>query len=357
MAPVEVLIRVVVEYRVMSVGGGERDPDIGVFDAHSDLLYAIVREHDLGNEGVIEDRFLEAMHAGGVDMRVMPIFLDAEEAREPSTRRALAIAEAFHREVEETEALEKATTAADVRAGADSDAVTLILGMEGAEPLSGDLAVLDAFYRLGLRVLGLTHSRRNMAADGSFYEPTPSGTPGGISAFGVDVLEHCVDHGIVVDVSHLNEPGFWDVVEFIDGPFVASHSNCQALHDHPRNLTDDQLRAVAEAGGVVGVNALQLFLHGDDPNLATVVEHVEHAVDVAGVDHVGFGFDFYDYNLDYLSPVVSERKIDVSAARGLRGDTDVASLYGALVTAGFEPGAAQKLLKRNFVRVFEAVLD
>jgi membrane dipeptidase len=331
--------------------------DAGVFDAHSDLLYAVSREHDLGTRRVLAEQYLEDMRAGGIDMRVTPIFLDAAGAREPATRRGLGVAEVFHREVEATEGLEAATTAADVRTGADSDAVTLILGMEGAEPLSGDLTVLDAFYRLGLRVLGLTHSRRNMAADGSFYQPTRSGTPGGLSAFGVDVLDRCNDLGIVVDVSHLNEPGFWDVVEFADRPFVASHSNCRALHDHPRNLTDEQIRAVADSGGVVGVNALQLFLHGTDPDLSTVVEHVRHAVDVAGIDHVGFGFDFYDYNLDYLSPVVAERKIDVSAATGLTGDADVSSLAAALLEVGFEPEAVRKLLKSNFVRVFETVLD
>ncbi len=331
--------------------------DTGVFDAHSDLLYAVVREHDLDNERVIDEQFLEDMRAGCIDMRVTPIFLDAAEAREPSTRRALAIAEAFHSEVESTEALEVATTAADVRSGVDSEAVTLILGMEGAEPLSGDLAVLDAFHRLGLRVLGLTHSRRNLAADGSHYEPTRSGTPGGLSAFGVEVVERCNDHGIVVDVSHLNERGFWDVDEFADEPFVASHSNCRALHDHPRNLTDEQIRAVADSGGVVGVNALQLFLHGDDADLNTVLEHVRHAVDIAGIDHVGFGFDFYDYNLDYLSPVVAERKIDVSAATGLGGDADVSTLASALFEAGYESSEVRKLLKLNFVRAFEAILD
>jgi membrane dipeptidase len=341
----------------MSQDEADRPADTGVFDAHSDLLYAVSREHDLGTERVIAEQFLDDMRAGGIDLRVTPIFLDGTEAREPSTRRALAIAESFHTEVEATDALEIATTAADVRTGVDSDAVTLLLGMEGAEALSGDLAVLDAFHRLGLRVLGLTHSRRNMAADGSFYEPTRSGTPGGLSAFGVDVLERCNELGIVVDVSHLNEPGFWDVVEFADEPLVASHSNCRALHDHPRNLTDEQIRAVAESGGVVGVNALQLFLDGDDPDLSTVVEHVRHAVDVAGVDHVGFGFDFYDYNLDYLSPVVAERKIDVSAATALAGDADVSDLASALLEAGFDPAAVGKLLKLNFVRAFEAVLD
>lgn len=335
----------------------DRCTDVGVFDAHADLLYTVVRERSLGGKQIIEDQFLPGMRTGGIDMRVTPIYLDADQARETATRLGLRMAEAFHAEVEQTDALENATTAREVRACADSDSITLILGMEGAEPLKGDIAILDAFYRLGLRVLGLTHSRRNMAGDGAFFEPTRSGDPGGLSAFGVEAVERCVDHGIVVDVSHLNEPGFWDVVDHTDGPIIASHSNCRKLRDHPRNLWDDQLQAVADSGGVVGINALKAFLHGDDPDIEAFVDHIEHAADVVGVEHVGIGFDFYDYNLEYMSPVERSYMIDVSAADGLSEDSDAENLPGALLDREFEPTEVRKLLKENFVRVFEQALD
>lgn len=331
--------------------------EVGVFDAHADLLYTVVRQHDLGTEQVIEDRFMSGMREGGIDMRVTPIYLDADQARESATRLGLRMAESFHREIEQTAELESATTAREVEAGAESNRVTLILGMEGAEPLKGDLAVLDAFYRLGLRVLGLTHSRRNMAGDGAFFEPTRTGHPGGLSSFGVDAVERCQERGIVVDVSHLNERGFWDVFEYADGPIIASHSNCRALRDHPRNLHDDQLRAVADSGGVVGINALQAFLHGDRPDVETVVDQIEHAVDVAGVEHVGLGFDFYEYNLEYMSPAERAYMIDVSAADGLADDSTVRNLTPALLERGFDPDEVRKLLKWNLVRVFRQVLD
>lgn len=330
--------------------------DSGVFDAHSDVLYTVVRERELGSEHVIKDRFLSGMRTGGIDMRVAPIYLDADQARESATRRGLRIAEACHKEVESTEGLELATTGQDVRAGADSDTITLLLGMEGAEPLKGDIAIFDAFHRLGLRVLGLTHSRRNQAADGAFFEPTRSGKPGGLSAFGVEVVEHCAKLGIVIDVSHLNETGFWDVIEFGDGPIIASHSNCRELCDHPRNLRDEQLRAIAECGGVVGINALRAFLHHDKPDVETVVDQIEHVADVTGIEHVGLGFDFYEYNLEYMSPVEREYMIDVSTASGLHDDADVTNLTPALLDRGFESEDVRKILKRNFVRVFKRVL-
>jgi len=330
--------------------------ETGVFDAHSDVLYATVRERRLGNEGVIAEQFLPGMRAGGIDMRVAAVYLDAEEAREPAVRRGLGIAEAFHAEVEETDGLEAATTAADVRAGVDSEPVTLVLGMEGAEPLGGDLLVLDAFHRLGLRTLGLTHSRRNAAGDGAFFEPTPTGEPGGLSAFGVAAVERCGELGIVVDAAHLNEPGFWDVVDRAADPFVVSHANCRALRDHPRNLWDDQLRAIADAGGVVGINAVNAFLHDAEPDVGTVADHVEHAVEVTGPDHVGFGFDFYDYNLEYMSPAEREYMIDVATPAGLDGDADAGALTAELLDRGLDPDDVRGILKGNFVRVFEAVL-
>lgn len=331
--------------------------EVGVFDAHADLLYTIVRERSVGNERVIEEKFLSDMQASGIDMRVAPIYLDADQSREPATRLGLRMAESFHKEVEQTDELESVETASEVRTCTNSDSISLILGMEGAEPLKGDIAVLDAFYRLGLRVLGLTHSRRNMAGDGAFFQPTRSGDLGGLSAFGVEAVERCVDRGIVLDVSHLNEPGFWDVIDFSDGPIIASHSNCRELRDHPRNLWDEQLQAIADTGGVVGINAIKEFLHGPDPDIESYIDHIEHVIDVVGAEHVGIGFDFYDYNLDYMSPAERAYMIDVSAADGLSEDKDVKNLSPTLIDREFNPETIRKILKHNFVRVFEEVLD
>jgi membrane dipeptidase len=329
----------------------------GVFDGHSDILYTVVREHELGNDRVIEDEFLPEMRAGGIDMRVAAIYLDADQAREQATRRGFSIAESFRKEVEQSDNLELATTATDVQTGADSDAVTFILGMEGAEPLKGDRSMLDVFYRLGLRVLGLTHSRRNLAADGAFFEPIRSGDPSGLSAFGVEAVERCAELGIVVDVSHLNESGFRDVIEYSSGPVIASHSNCRALCDHPRNLWDGQLCAIADCGGVVGINALQAFLHDDRPDIGTVADQIEHVVDLVGIEHVGLGFDYYEYNLAYMSPAEQAYMIDVSTADGLGTDADVPNLTVELLERGFEPNDVRMILKGNFVRVFKEAMD
>lgn len=326
------------------------------FDAHSDILYSTVRERAVDRTGVIAEEFLSDMRANGITMRVAAVYLNADYVPEMAVRRALNIIMAFHHEIEETPGLEAATTAKDIRAGTESEPVTLILAMEGAEPLVTDLSLLDAYYRLGLRVLTLTHSRRNMLGDGALFSPQDSGTPGGLSPFGVDVLDRMEDLGMVIDVSHLNDTGFWDVIDRSHDPIIASHSNCRALKDHPRNLTDDQIQALAATDGVIGVNAINAYVADGTPTIDDVIDHIERIVDLAGIDHVGLGFDFYDYNLQYMSEAERDYMIDVSTADGLANDADVSNLAPALRDRGFTDEETAAILLENFTRVFETIL-
>jgi len=327
-----------------------------LLDAHSDVLYSVVRERALGRTGVIEAEFLPGMRAGGIDSRVAAVYVDESYLPEMAVRRCLTAIEALHAEVEETPALELATTASELRRGGEPDTTTLLLGLEGAEPLQDDVTLLDAYHRLGVRLLTLTHSRRNQVGDGSTLGPARSGQPSGLSAFGVEVVERSNELGVVLDLSHLNEPGFRDALEFSEGPVVASHSNCRALTDTPRNLTDDQLRAVADRDGVVGAVAVAPFVDASDPTLEAFVDHVEHAVDVAGVEHVGLGFDYYEYVLQYLSESERARLPDHRRIEGLEDDRSVGNLAPALLERGFSRREVELLYGENFLRVFEAVL-
>lgn len=336
---------------------GDPSPSVAeqpVFDAHSDLLSVVADEHARGEEPVAIERFLPGMADGRIATRVTAIFVEEAHLPEGALRRGLDAAVALHRAVEGSDALTLATTVDDLRPGPAEH--TLLLGMEGAEPLQGDLSVLDAFHRLGLRVLTLTHSRRNAAGDGCFYRPTRSGEPGGLTPFGLDLVDRCAELGIVVDLSHLNVPGFHDAIEATEGPVMASHSNCRAICDHPRNLTDEQLAAVAETGGVVGVMAVAAFVDPDEPTLERLLDHVEHAVDVVGVDHVGFGFDFFEYLAPYRADWSADDPPFGGHVDGLDGDADVAALPGALRDRGFAAEEVAKLCRGNFERVVGAVL-
>lgn len=163
-----------------------------------------------------------------------------------------------------------------------------MLTLEGADALQGSIINLRTLYRLGVRALGFTWNYRNEAADG-VEEPNP----GGLSHFGREVLRECNRLGMVVDVSHLSEKGFWDVVELSSDPFMASHSNCLHVHNHRRNLNDEQIKAIYKKNGVLGLTFVPYFVSsGKQVTIQDLLKHLEHALALGGEDHIAFGSDF-----------------------------------------------------------------
>jgi membrane dipeptidase len=177
--------------------------------------------------------------------------------------------------------------------------VTAIVHIEGAEAIAEDLSNLESWYARGLRSIGIVWSRPNTFAEGVPFEfPASPDTGPGLTDAGRALVRSCNELGILVDVSHLNERGFWDVAEVSDRPLVATHSNAHALCASTRNLTDAQLDAIRDSGGIVGVNFAVTFLREDGLNdfettgLDEIVRHVDYLVDRMGIDHVAFGSDF-----------------------------------------------------------------
>lgn len=328
-------------------------------DAHSDIPSAVIEEHDLGRSRVIAEDFLPGMRSGSIGFRVMATIVDDDYLPELGLRRGLKTFVAMHREIDATDGLELATTPDDVRAAGEADAVTVLLSLEGAEPFVGDLDTVDVFYEMGLRLVTLTHSRRNAVGDGSFYSPRPTGTPGGITDFGVELIDRLEDLGVAIDLSHLNAPGFWDAIEFADGPVIASHSNCRALCDHPRNLTDDAIEAVAGTGGVVGVMAISDFVtpSGEHATIADVIDHVERIVDLVGIEHVCLGLDFCDYLAHYRPEWDANDLPFGGLVEGLDGDPAVADVATLLRDRGFGEDAVAAITHENLLRVLTAVLE
>jgi membrane dipeptidase len=187
---------------------------------------------------------------------------------------------------------------ADLDRAAQEGRLAAVLSLEGAEAIDRDLAGLDAWYEAGLRAIGPVWSRSNDFGHGvPFRFPSSPDTGDGLTPAGERLVHRCNELGIMVDLSHLNERGFWDVARISGAPLVASHSGAHALCPSSRNLTDEQLRAIATTGGLVGVVFAVPFLRADgaddaDTPLATLVAHVRHVAEVAGIDHVGLGSDF-----------------------------------------------------------------
>lgn len=234
----------------------------------------------------------------------------------------------------------RATSVGDFRDGE----VTAIVHMEGAEPIAADLSNLERWYERGLRSIGLVWSRPNAFAEGvPFRFPASPDTGPGLTDAGAELVRACNRLGILVDLSHLNEAGFWDVQRISDAPLVATHSNAHALCASTRNLTDAQLDAVRDSGGVVGVNFAVGFLREDghndgDTSIAEIVRHVDYLADRMGADHVAFGSDFDG------AVVPAE----------LGGVAGLPKLVDALQAAGYDDTDVAKITHENWLRVLRA---
>ncbi|HEX6711237.1 MAG TPA: dipeptidase [Rubrobacter sp.] len=219
--------------------------------------------------------------------------------------------------------------------------IAAILHFEGAENLGPDAGALEGLYETGLRSLGLVWSRPNDYANGvPFRFPSSPDTGSGLTGAGKELVRECNRLGVLIDLSHLNERGFWDVAKLSEAPLVATHSNAHALCPTSRNLTDEQLDAIRDSDGMVGVNFAVGFLREDggeseDTPLETVVRHVDYLVGRVGIERVGFGSDF-----------------DGAKVPGeIRDVSGLPKLLAALRGHGYGEAELKKLAHENWVRV------
>jgi len=232
-------------------------------------------------------------------------------------------------------------TAAELRHDLDRGAFAMLLHFEGAEPLDPGGEALEVFYAAGVRSVGLTHSRRNRYSQGvpSKFPSSPDLGPG-LTDAGKALVRQLNTRRVMIDLSHLNERGFWDVAQLSDAPLVATHSNAHALCPHPRNLTDRQLDAIRDSGGVVGAVFACGFLRADGQRdtstpLATLMDHIDYLVQRMGIDHVALGSDFDG----------------TTVPEELRDAAGLPRVAAALQARGYQGAALQKLLAGNWVRV------
>lgn len=238
---------------------------------------------------------------------------------------------------------------------ASADEIGFLLVLEGGRPLEGSIAMLRQFFRLGIRCLLLTWNGRNELADGV----GEGSSAGGLSSFGREVVREMRQLGMLLDLSHLAERGFYEAVETYGGPVLATHSNARTLHDHPRNLTDEQVRAVARTGGVVGVAFLPTFLGPGRPTIETIVDHIEHVAGLVGAEHVAIGPDFS------YAPVAEEHRrqrkyegisVNLTVPYPIPDAASLPHLEAALRARGFTETDLRNILGDNLLRVAKSVL-
>jgi membrane dipeptidase len=276
---------------------------------------------------------------GGLTAALMAAFWEPSRPGDP-IQQTIQYIDTFYEELKAfSELARPAYSAQDILRAKEEGKVALVLSMEGAEGLQGNLGLLRLCHRLGLRFLGLTWNRRNEAADGV----GELRTGGGLSEFGVALVKECDRLGIVLDLAHLAPAGVEDVLEVSTAPVIVTHGNCYALWPHRRNLTDAQMEAIAARGGVVGVTAVPAFLGQDEKRapLSAMLDHLDHMVQVMGDDHVGIGMDFDG---------VKDARVE-----GMEDVSKLPNLTAGLVQRGYARERIQKIMGGNFLRVFRAV--
>ena len=311
-----------------------------VVDTHCDTLGQVFQgERALGESSSTGQFDLPRAIAGGLTAELMATFVD-DPRQGCGSLQTLQLIDVFHEEIDAYSNLAvQAVTAEEILVAKRGGKVALILAMEGAEGLDGDLGVLRTAYRLGLRALGLTWNRRNAAADGV----DEIRTGGGLSNFGVNLVKECNNLGIVIDLAHLSPKGIQDVLEITESPVVATHANCHTLMPHPRNLTDTQLEIIASQDGVVGITPVPPFL-GENPEfseLDVLLDHLDHMVSIMGVDGVGLGMDFDG---------VGDKRV-----RDIEDVSKLPNITKGLAKRGYDKDAIKNILGGNFMRVFSSV--
>jgi len=324
-----------------------------VGDAHNDLLMLVVRRPRAAWAAYFRDHWYPQLREGGVDLQVLPVFIDQEFRPEGALRETLRMVEAAHRIAEgNADVVALCRTGPEIDAALASGRMALVLALEGCPQVDDDLELLQTLARLGVRAVSFTHFGRSMLADGSAEDATGSRlTRSGVEAVG---LLEALD--VLVDVSHLGRSGVDHVLELATRPVIATHSSAHALHPHHRNLTDDHLRGVAATGGIVCVNFFAGFLTDAKPTLDHLVDHIAHVVAVAGEDHVGLGSDFVAEVIDEKvpacdRPLVIEGVAAEVAIPGLEGPAGLPLVTDALLRRGVAEPVVRKVLGANLVRV------
>jgi membrane dipeptidase len=275
---------------------------------------------------------------GGVTAQVTAVFVSEDHLHRP-LERALEMVAAFHRELDDnSDTLLLATTADDIRRAKAEDKTALILSFEGGEPLGRNLSLLDIFYRLGLRMISLTHSRRNTLADGTQLQIQT----GGLTYLGRDLIRRMNEIGILIDLAHLSDAGVWEVLELSNSPVILSHTTVAAMPGYKAGLVDvdpargtSVLRALADKGGV----ACAIFVAQPDVN--AIVDDIEAMIQHVGDEHVGIGSDFVSL---------------AHAPVGLEDISKLSTVTEEMVRRNFSDETILKVLGGNLLRVFDEVL-
>ena len=339
-----------------------------VVDGHNHLGIELCKKRYMGQRAVFSNVYAPLIRQGGVNVLVFVVGGDSTSLTAGSDLHLWGSLESLDMmwlEAEESgDTMAICLSASDIENALKEGKIALILALEGGRPLEGKptldtLSNLRNFYRLGIRHVQLVDMGRNRLGDGvSTYR-----TKGGLTPFGIDVVKECNRLGMVVDVAHLNDPGFWDVIETTQAPIVDSHSNAWAVCERDHNIRDERLKAMARNGGVIGLNCLTglVRVEKDWPTTDDWLKHLDHIVEVVGgIDHVGIGPDhFEDHSWGPAPGWMEGLYLGIKDHYHIEGCADITQFPGlteAMAKRGYSDEDIKKVLGENFLRVYRQVL-
>lgn len=327
-----------------------------VVDTHLDLAGEIYNRNLAGQKDIIKNIYLDNLKKGGFNLVVTSLYIDSIFLPEMGLRIALGQVDALMEDIKSCNGeVVLVRTKEELNEVIKANKIGVIISFEGLEPIGNDIRMLNVFYELGVRAAGLTWSRRNYVADGCHFSPVEEGQKGGLTKFGVQVVKKMEEKNMLIDVSHLNDEGFWDVVKYTEKPFIASHSNVRNIHGKMRNLTDEQIKEIAKRNGVIGINAYKNIAgvqEGENP-INKLADHIEYMVNLVGADHVGFGFDlcnsYYDSEMKF--------KFVPTDSDSIKNHSESVLITAELLKRGVSTEDLKKIIGGNFFRIFSEVLQ
>lgn len=311
-----------------------------VLDSHCDTPSEMVRGRDLSIDNATGHVDFPKIGRSGVDGAFFALYIPADLDENEAIRCAMRQYEAV------TDALiggqaRVATSMNQAYRNKEEGLFSIFLGLENGSPIGKSIDRVKMLYDKGIRYITLCHSRDNEICDSC---ATLVKRWGGLSPFGQKVVAEMNRLGMLIDVSHVSDETFYDVLKYSSKPVVATHSCCRTLCNHPRNMTDDMIRALAAAGGVIQINFYPYFLDssykegGDRPSYTMIADHIDHVVGLVGVDHVGIGSDFDG--------------IEVTPD-GMENISMVPKLLDELRRRGYSEADLAKIASGNFFRILE----
>lgn len=321
-----------------------------IFDGHSDIFSDVRYKREAGATQVLKHRHLERLQKGGVGGGCFVIWVDTFNGEDPK-RELDAIIKHMKDEMAETEDFILVHNTAEIEAARKAGKFAVLLGLEGLAGIGEDIDRIHELYDIGCRHAMLTWNEENALATGV------KGTPGrGVTELGKKAIKIIQDKKMILDVSHLNETSFWDVMDTAAAPILASHSNAKALAGAARNLTDAQLLAIRDTKGLVGLNAFGDFISDrkEEQDVDHLVRHASYIADKIGVEHLGFGFDFFEFlNADFMA---SYSEQDDSRLKGMEDCSKVPVMLEKMKKAGFTEKDLELIGHKNWLNLIGTIM-